>query len=271
LGMAPSAAEHIPVPWLVKEVSVLSLVVIAMDEADRLARCLDSVPMAVEKLVVDSGSRDGTRQVARAHGARWIRADWPGHVAQKNRALALASQPWVLSLDADEWLRPDAQREVARVLAGGAPPAVGYRLSRLSWWRGRPVRHGRWYPDRKLRLVRRGTGRWRGCDPHDQLVVDGPVVDLAGDIGHVPYRDVREHLHTIDRYTAISASTLAASGVRARRLDAVVRPPLRFIDAYLLRRGFLDGRDGLALAALGAAYTGLKWRRLWQLQASASR
>jgi len=250
---------------------VLSLVVIAMNEADRLRRCLDSVPMAVEKLVLDSGSVDHTRQIARACGARWIRADWPGHVAQKNRVLALASQPWVLSLDADEWLEPDAQAAVTHTLSAPRPGIVGYRLCRCSHWQGRRIRHGRWYPDRKLRLVARGRGRWEGNDPHDQLVVDGSVADLQGDIGHVPYRSFREHLQTIDRYTATSAASLHAAGIRASRVDPILRPQLRFVDSYLLRAGFLDGAHGLALAGLGAAYTGLKWRRLWRLQASASR
>jgi glycosyltransferase involved in cell wall biosynthesis len=249
---------------------VLTLVVIAVDEEDRLGRCLESVPCAVEKVVLDSGSTDGTRRVAEACGARFVRADWPGHVAQKNRALSLASQPWVLSLDADEWLEPEAAEAVARVVADPPAGVDGFRFARCNHWLGTPIRHGRWYPDRKLRLVRRGRGRWVGDDPHDQLVVDGEVADLPGDIGHIPYRDMAEHLRTIDRYTAISARSLAARGVRARRRDLLLRPPLRFVDAYLLRAGFLDGGPGLALAGLGAAYTGLKWGRLWKAQRSAS-
>lgn len=249
---------------------MLSLVVIAVDEADRLGRCLDSVPQAVEKVVVDSGSRDATRQVATAHGARWIRADWPGHVAQKNRALRLASQSWVLSLDADEWLEPEAAEAVAGAIASASADVDAFRLARCNHWLGRPIRHGRWYPDRKVRLVRRGAGRWVGDDPHDRLEVAGRVVDLPGDIGHVPYRSFAEHLQTIDRYTATSARSLDARGVRARRRDVLARPPLRFMDAYLLRAGFLDGGAGLALAGLGAVYTGMKWGRLWRRQRSAS-
>lgn len=250
---------------------MLSLVVIAQDEADRLGRCLDSVPWAVERIVVDSGSTDATREVARSHGARFVRADWPGHVAQKNRALGLATQPWVLSLDADEWLEPEAATAIRQAITDPPPGVEGFRLARCNHWLGRPIRHGRWYPDRKLRVVRRGRARWVGDDPHDRLTCDGGVVDLVGDIGHVPYRDFAEHLSTIDRYTAISAATLDGRGVRARRRDVLVRPPLRFVDGYLLRQGFRDGGAGLVLAGLGAAYTGLKWGRLWQRQHSASR
>jgi len=241
---------------------LLTLVVITLDEADRIGACLDSVPFAKERVVLDSGSTDGTPEVAEAHGARVIRTDWPGHVAQKNRALEEAGQPWVLSLDADERLSPGAAASLRTALEdpGGAG---GFSLSRCSSWLGTPLRHGRWYPDRKARVIRRGRGRWIGDDPHDRLEVDGPVHALQGDILHVPYRDLGEHLDTIDRYTRIHASALAARGVRARWWDVTLRPPLHFVDAYLLRRGFLDGVAGFAVAGLGSTHVLLKWTRLW--------
>lgn len=241
---------------------MLSLVVIAKDEADRIGACLASVPLAAETLVLDSGSTDGTPEVAEAAGARVIHTDWPGHVAQKNRALAEATQPWVLSLDADERLSPEACAALERALAAPGD-AVGFSFPRCSVWLGHPIRHGRWYPDRKVRVVRTGRGRWGGDDPHDRLSVDGPVRRLSGDIVHLPYRRLGEHLSTIDRYTRIHAASLAARGVRARWWDVALRPPLHFVDAYLLRRGFLDGAPGLALAGLGSTHVLLKWGRLW--------
>ncbi len=240
---------------------MLSLVVIAQDEEDRIERCLRSVPFATERIVLDSGSSDRTCERAAAIGAKVVSTDWPGHVAQKNRALALSSQPWVLSLDADEWLSPEAATAVASVLASG-PTADGYRFARCSEWLGKPIRHGRWYPDRKVRLVKRGLASWVGDDPHDQLVVRGVVRDLPGDIGHVPYRDFAEHWSTIDRYTQTHAASLHARGVRSHLWDVALRPPLHFLDAYLLRRGFLDGASGLALAGLGSAHVWKKWSRL---------
>ena len=241
---------------------MLSLVVIAQDEEDRIARCLDSVPWAAERIVLDSGSNDGTVRVAEAAGARVVQTDWPGHVAQKNRAMAMASQPWVLSLDADEALSPEAGEALREALRD--PGAVaGFSFPRCSTWLGRPIRHGRWYPDRKLRAVRRGQGLWVGDDPHDQLTVSGEVVALSGDILHVPYRNFGEHLRTIDRYTRIHADAMARRGERARWWDVTLRPPLHFVNAALLRRGFLDGPSGVALAGLGAAYVALKWSRLY--------
>jgi glycosyltransferase involved in cell wall biosynthesis len=244
---------------------MLSLVVIAMNEEDRLADCLASVPFAHEMWVLDSGSSDNTVRVANGAGARVVSTDWPGHVAQKNRALALATQPWVLSLDADERLSPEAAVSLRRAMLNPGD-AMGFRFPRLSTWLGHPIRHGRWYPDRKLRVVRRGRGTWVGDNPHDSLTCDGPTQLLEGDLLHHPYRDLGEHLDTIDRYTRISAQTLHSRGRRAQVWDVGLRAPLHFVDAYLLRRGFLDGGAGLAVAGLGAVYSGLKWSRLWRLQ-----
>ena len=246
---------------------MLSLVVIAKNEEDRLERCLRSVSFAAEIVVLDSGSTDATADVARRCGARVVHTDWPGHVIQKNRALAEAQEPWVLSLDADEWLSPTAARSLQAALADPGE-AAGFRFARCNEWLGTRIRHGRWYPDRKTRVVRRGQGTWVGDDPHDRLVVQGPVHDLEGDIEHVPYRDLEEHLETIDRYTRVAARTLHQRGVRARWWDRNLRPPLHFVDAYILRRGFLDGRAGWTLAVLGAGYVRKKWSRLAELERS---
>lgn len=241
---------------------MLSLVVIARDEADRVEACLRSVPFATERIVVDSGSTDGTPAIAESAGARVVRTDWPGHVAQKNRALALATQPWVLSLDADERLSKQAARELEAALRAPGE-AAGFSFPRCSTWLGAPLRHGRWYPDRKLRVVRQAGAAWVGDDPHDRLETAGPVIALNGDILHDPYRDLSEHLSTIDRYSRVHAEALAARGVRARWWDVVGRPPLHFVNAYLLRLGVLDGVPGFAVASLGATHVLCKWTRLW--------
>lgn len=245
---------------------MLSLVVIARDEADRIGACLASVPFAAERLVVDSGSTDGTPAVAERAGARVVVTDWPGHVAQKNRALGLATQPWVLSLDADERLSPEAAASLQRALRDPGD-SVGFSFPRRNVWLGTALSGGRWYPDRKLRVVRADRGRWQGDDPHDRLVADGPVRELQGDIVHVPYRDLSEHLRTIDRYSAIHASALHARGVRARRRDVVVRPAWHFVNGFVFERGFADGAPGFAVAWLGATHTLCKWWRLRELGA----
>jgi glycosyltransferase involved in cell wall biosynthesis len=242
---------------------MLSLVVVAKDEADRIGRCLRSVPGDVERIVVlDPSTTDDTRRVAEAEGALVIERPWAGHVAQKNWALEQASRPWILSLDGDEWLSPQAAAQLSHAVRGAA---AGYAFPRCSEWLGRPIRSGRWYPDRKLRLVRRGVGRWIGDDPHDRLEVQGRVDPLDGEILHAPYRTIWEHLRTIDRYTRIHAQALHARGVRAHRWDPPVHAALHFVDAVLWKAAWRDGVDGLAVAGLGAVYSHLKWARLRQL------
>jgi glycosyltransferase involved in cell wall biosynthesis len=253
---------------------MLTLVVVAKNEADRIARCLRSVPFAARRLVLDSGSVDDTVAISRSCGAEVVETDWPGFVAQKNRALAHVDTPLALSLDADEWLTPDAARSVERIcmagISGQVPMATaGWSFARVSLWQGRPVRHGAWYPDRKLRLVRMDARpRWGGDDPHDRLIVDGPVERLGGDIAHDPYRRFADHLRTIDRYSALNAASLAERGVTARRRDPWVHGLGHFAKSYVLRHGYRDGGRGLVLAGLGAVHAGLKWHRLHQLSRS---
>lgn len=232
---------------------MLTAVIITRDEADRIEDALRSVAFADERLVLDSGSTDATVALAEALGARVLRTDWPGYVAQKNRALAEARGEWVLSIDADERVTPALAASIRSALA--SPGAVdGFRVSRRGWWLGHRLGHGDWYPDRKVRLVRRDRARWSGRDPHDVLSVTGEVRDLAGDLDHHPYRTLSEHLQTIDRYTRIDARD-------GRWWDAAIRPPWSFFRAYVLRGGFRDGLPGLLVAALGALYTLLKWSR----------
>jgi glycosyltransferase involved in cell wall biosynthesis len=251
-------------------VGVLSLVVIACNEADRIGRCLDSVPWASEKVVLDSGSSDDTVEVAQRHGARVIQTDWPGFVAQKNRAIIAATQPWILSLDADEWLDEQASASLREALTEPGE-WEGFSFPRCTQWLGQPLRHGRAYPDRQVRVGRAGRAEWRGKRVHERLWVPGPVRALDGDIGHASYRSLEEHLRTIRRYTDLAAADLWDAGLVARRRDVMMRPPLRFVDAYLLRAGFRDGRAGLAVAGLSALYTGMKWGKVWQRARSESR
>ncbi len=231
---------------------MLSAAIICRDEADRIEDAIRSVAFADECVVLDSGSRDDTVARARALGARVIETDWPGFVAQKNRALAACRGEWVLSIDADERVTPALRDEVLAAVATG--DAHGYRVPRRNFWLGHRLTAGHWYPDRKLRLARRERARWEGEDPHDVLVVDGPVKDLRADLNHVPYRSLAEHLATIDRYSALGAR-------RGTVLDILLRPSWHFVSGYLVRGGFRDGVAGLVVHALGALHVLLRWSR----------
>jgi len=235
----------------------LSVVLIARDEADRIGDAIRSVPFADEVLVLDSGSTDGTPGVARDLGARVVETDWPGHVDQKNRAFALARNTWVLSLDADERVSPTLARSIERAFTT-SPDVAGFRFNRRNHYLGRPLRGGGWYPDARIRLARRDRARWTGLDPHDILEVDGEVRFLEGDLDHHPYRDLSDHLRTLDRYSARFAEVYDGE---VRWVDLLFRPPWAFFRAWVLRAGFRDGVRGLLVAGLGATYVLVKWAR----------
>jgi len=236
----------------------LSVAIIAKDEADRIGRALTSVAFAAERLVLESGSTDATAEVAEAIGARVIRADWPGHAAQKQRAVERAAHDWVLGLDADE----EVDAELADALRAGAWRSGGfaaYRVRRRSAWMGAEIAYGSWGEDRPIRLFDRRRARWVGPDPHDRVQVDGPVGELPGALLHRPFRSLEEHLRTIARYSETGAAAARAAGRRARWADLLVRPAAHLVKALVLRSGWRDGARGLALAGLGAAAVLLKW------------
>lgn len=240
---------------------MLALTVITRDEADRIERCIRSVPLATEVIVVDSGSADDTVARAAALGARVVQTDWPGFVPQKNRAWSLATQPWVLSLDADEWLSPEAVDAIRAAIASDT--VDGLRFVRRSRWLGHPIRHGRWGRDRPIRLARRDRARFVGDEPHDRLAVDGPVSDVDAVIHHDPYRSVAEHFATVGNYAALSSGSTRGP---VSGWTLAWRPLAHAVDAIVLRQGWRDGPPGLAVAWVGAAGVALKWAAAWARQ-----
>ena len=231
------------------------MAILALNEADRIEDALRSAAFAEELLVLDSGSSDSTVQLAEAAGARVVRTDWPGFVAQRNRALVEASHDRVFFLDADERIAP----ELAALLQQARGP--GFRVRRRNLYLGQRVR-GRFGQDRPLRLVDRRHARCEGGAVHEELVVEGSVQQLEGWLIHDPYRSRQEHLDTQARYARLFVQGALAAGRRARWWDLAFRPLLHFVSAYLLRGGFLDGAVGFELALSGARHVADKWRRL---------
>jgi len=246
--------------------ATLAVCVITLDEEDRIGECLDSVAWADELIVVDAGSTDRTAAVARAKGARVVVREWPGYAAQKNFALGQAASDWVLSVDADERVSPELAAEIRGLLAAPPEGIAGCSVPRRTWYLDRWIRHGGWYPDRKVRLVRRGRGRWEGSRVHERLVAEGPTRELRGDLLHYTYRDIADHLRRMDRFTTEAAQELAAGRRRSALFGMLVHPPAKFLKMYLLRAGFLDGVPGLIVAALGGYYVFLKYAKLWELR-----
>jgi glycosyltransferase involved in cell wall biosynthesis len=238
-----------------------------MNEEDRLEACLRSADFADEWIVVDSHSTDRTREIAAACGAQVVERDWPGHVEQKNFALSLARNDWVLCLDADERLSPELRGAILAAL-DGADLADGFEMNRRSWYLGRWIRHGGWYPDRKVRLFRRSRGKWDGANPHDRVRLGGRKARLRGDLLHYSYRCLADHLRTVDSFTTIAARGKRERGEHADLLSITLRPAWKFLRMYLLKAGFLDGAPGFFAAVTSAYYVFLKYAKLWELENS---
>ncbi|MEO5822362.1 MAG: glycosyltransferase family 2 protein, partial [Vicinamibacteraceae bacterium] len=242
----------------------VSVTIITKNEAARLDAALASVAWADEIVVVDAGSTDATADIARRASARVFVEGWPGFPQQKNRAADLASHDWILSIDADEQVSPALADEI-RALLGAGPTARGYRVPRVTRAFGRELRATDWYPDWQLRLYDRRAGRWDETRTvHESVRLDGDVPTLRGEILHEGYRDLSDHLQTIDRYTTLAAEANAARGRDTSLLGIALHPPLAFLRNYVLRRGFTAGTAGLVVSAMNSWYVFLKLAKLWE-------
>ncbi|MGC8702584.1 MAG: glycosyltransferase family 2 protein [Thiomonas sp.] len=241
----------------------VSVIIITRNEHHNIAECLVGVKWADEVVIVDGGSSDGTVEIARSLGARVIIApDWPGFGRQKNRALDLAQGEWVFSIDADERVTPALAAEIqSAVQRADAPDA--FSLPRLSSYCGQFMRHGGWYPDRVVRVFRRGKARFSDDIVHESVQVLGTVGQLQCDLLHISYRSLDDVLEKMNRYSSAGAQKLAARGRQSGLLTALGKSLWAFFRTYVLRRGFLDGRLGFVLACSVAHETWYRYLKLW--------
>ena len=259
-------ATGAPVPaCYTSGVAKVSVTIITKNEAAHIADAIESVSWADEVVVVDSESSDETVAIARGHTDRVIVRAWPGYIAQKNYAASIARHDWILSLDADERVTPALAEEITSRLAG-TPDHAAYRMPRVTWHLGRWVRTTDWYPDDQLRLYDRRTAEWTGRYVHEAVTVRGTVGRLRGELQHFAFRDIADHLETIDRYTTYAARQMHESGRHANALQLVFHPPLAFLRNYILRGGLRDGAVGFVISVLNSYYVFLKFAKLWELQ-----
>ena len=245
----------------------ISATLITLNEAQNIERAIRSLSAADEIVVVDSGSTDGTVEIAQKAGARVIRHDWEGYSAQKNFAAREAQHDWILSLDADEELNADAQAAIREWKLQEAS-AAGYRLARRAQYLGRWILHSGWYPDFKLRLYDRLRGEWKGAYVHESLIVSGPIENLRGEILHYSYDSFEDHLKRIESYTDLAAREMFERGRRPGFAAQLFVPPWTFLQSYFLRLGILDGHQGYLIAKMAARYVRRKYQKCAALEAA---
>lgn len=242
----------------------LSVVIIAKNAARQLAACLESASFADEMLVVDSGSSDGTAEIAALRGARVLQQEWLGFGRQKQFAVEAARHDWVLCLDADERVSEPLRASILAVLA--APATQAYAMPRCNRFMGSWLRHGEGYPDWSLRLFDRRHARWSDDPVHEKVLTDAPVARIKGDLLHDSAETLAGYLDKQNRYTSMQAEALFKAGKRAGVAQLLLSPALRFVKFYFLRLGFLDGTAGLVHIAIGCCNSFQKYAKLMALQ-----
>ncbi|HKO62805.1 MAG TPA: glycosyltransferase family 2 protein [Pyrinomonadaceae bacterium] len=248
----------------------ISATMITLNEAENIREALASVAWANEVIVVDSGSTDKTLEIAEALGARVIKNKWPGFARQKQFAAEQAQHDWIFSLDADERVSPALSESIARLRnLTDSGRADGYRIARRSFYQGRWIKGGGWYPDRQLRLYRKSRGRWAERHIHESVRMDADarVEILDGDILHYSVRDSAQHHRMIgERYAPLAALQMFEEGRRTSRLRIATAAPLGFIRSFVLKGGFRDGLAGLTIARFAGHHDFLKHLLLWEKQ-----
>ena len=248
----------------------ISATIITFNEADNVRAACESVSWADEVLVVDSESTDGTREIAADCGARVINRPWPGFAAQKQFAADEAKHDWILSLDADERVSDELRTSIEALKSLPSEQlADGYVMARRSFYQGRWIRGGGWYPDRQLRLYRKSRGRWQDRRIHESVKMDSDarVAQLNGDILHYSVTSAAHHHRMIgERYAPLAAQQMFDEGRRASLFSIGAAAPSAFLRSYVLKAGFRDGLAGLSIASFAAHHAFLKQLMLWELQ-----
>lgn len=243
----------------------LSLVVITLNEEKNLKACLDSVPFASDIVVLDSFSKDKTKQIAESAGARFIEQSWLGFGPQKKKAVELAKYDWVLSLDADERLSPELQAEIRQQFER-LDAKTGYLLPRISFYLGRWIRYGGWYPDYQLRLFNRQHSNWDQAEIHEKVIAH-QTAKFKTPIQHYVFESISHQVITNDKYSSLQSQSLFRDKkTHFSVFRLITKPWVKFVENYFYKRGFLDGLPGFIIA-VGSAYSVfLKHAKLWELE-----
>lgn len=246
----------------------LSAVIITLNEERNIGRCIDSLTdIADDIVIVDSGSTDKTEEICKEKGARFFFNKWEGYIEQKNHANQLAEHPMVLSIDADEALSEELRISIIKLKDNFA--ADGYIMSRMTNYCGSWIRHGSWYPDRKLRLFHRDKFAWGGARIHENVIpiAENPTTEnISGDLLHYSYYNISEHIAQANHFTNMTAELAVERGKKAGYIKLLCSPGIKFIKDYIIKGGFLDGYYGYIVCRISAQATFMKYAKIRQLR-----
>ncbi len=246
--------------------ATLSVVIITYNEEANIRRTLESAAWADELIIVDSGSTDRTVEICREYTDNVVQQEWLGFARQKNMAIDKAAGDWILSLDADEPMEPALAEEIRGII--GSPKALdGYRIPRKTFFLNKQIRYGGWYPDRNLRLFRKGTGRFEERAVHEAIKVHGRIGNTRHAILHYAYPDLASYLASINKYSSLAVNIMAEKGItrfKTSWVNILFRPVLTFVLKYFFRFGFLDGKHGLILNLFHSYYVFAKYAKAWE-------
>jgi glycosyltransferase involved in cell wall biosynthesis len=249
-----------------KDRPTLAAAIITYNEEEHIGDCLESITDIVDEIVVvDSFSTDATEQICRTNPkVNFFQHPFDGYIQQKNRALEKCTTEWILCLDADERVSPELRQSIETFLES-FPVVNGVKFPRLAYHMNRYIRHGGWYPNKRFRLVRRGKAYWGGENPHDRLFVEGKTTILKGDLLHFSYKDLADHVNTINNFSSFAAFTRYKKGRRYTLWQLLCKPLWKFLECYIFKHGFLDGMQGWIIAISSAYSTFLKEAKLFEL------
>lgn len=244
----------------------ISVAIITLNEETNIRRTLESVKWADEIVVVDSGSSDRTVEICRSYTDKIFHQEWLGFAGQKNQAIERTTGDWVLSLDADEPVEAALAEEI-RAIIRSPHAAEGYRIPRKTYFLGKWMKYGGWYPDLNLRLFRRGKGRFEERAVHEAVKVEGTIGVTRNAIEHHAYPDLASYMTSINSYSSLAVKVMAQkriTGFKRSWFIILFRPIFTFVLKYIFRLGFLDGKHGLILNLFHAYYVFAKYAKAWE-------